>query len=402
VPGGRVPALRAWIVYSGAWAVISTLSWTTTVLYLVDVVGLTPLLLVLAGTALEVAYLLFEVPTGVLADAVSRRLSMVVAAAGAGVAMITVGLAPNVAVVLAGMGLWGLAWTFRSGAEDAWVADEVGPAALGRAFQVGAQVGRVAGLVGIAASVGLSLLDRRLPLLAAGVAALVLALWIALRMPEQSPAGERETTSPWRTARAGWRVVTSSTVLLLVLVVMVLTGAWSESWDRLWEALLILEVGFPGLDPAVWFGLLAAAALLLAAAVAQPLLPRLSGLGRVGLARLMAVLVVVVAVSVVAFATSGSLLAAVPAYLAVVVCRDLMEPLSLTFLNLTITDSARRATVLSLLNVGDSAGELAGGPAIGVVADVRGLRTALVVSALLLVPVAGLWAGLARRSRPAP
>jgi DHA3 family tetracycline resistance protein-like MFS transporter len=379
---------------------ISALSWTTTVLYLVEDVGLTPLLLVLAGTALEVAYLLFEVPTGVLADAVSRRLSMVVAAAGSGVAMITVGLAPNAAVVLAGMALWGLAWTFRSGAEDAWVADELGAAALGCAYQVGAQVGRVAGLAGIAAAVGLSLLDRRLPVLAAGVAALLLALWIALRLPEQSRiAAEQVTASPWRTARAGWRIVASSTVLLLLFVVMVLTGAWSESWDRLWEALLILEVGFPSLDPAVWFGLLAAAALLLAAVIVQPLLPSLSGLGRVGLARLMAVLVLAVGVSAVAFATSGSLLAAVPAYLAVVVCRDVMGPLSSTFLNLTITDSARRATVLSLLNVGDSAGELAGGPAIGVVADARGLRTALLLSALLLVPVVALWGGLAYRSQ---
>jgi hypothetical protein len=187
--------------------------------------------------------------------------------------------------------------------------------------------------------------------------------------------------------------------VLLLFVAVVLTGAWSESWDRLWEALLILEVGFPSLDPAVWFGLLAAAALLLAAVIVQPLLPSLSGLGRVGLARLMAVLVLVVGVSAVAFATSGSLLAAVPAYLAVVVCRDVMGPLSSTFLNLTITDSARRATVLSLLNVGDSAGELAGGPAIGVVADARGLRTALLLSALLLVPVVALWGGLAYRSQ---
>jgi hypothetical protein len=57
------------------------------------------------------------VPTGVVADLYSRTLSLVVAALLSGVAMIGIGALPEVGWILAAMVLWGLAWTFRSGAE---------------------------------------------------------------------------------------------------------------------------------------------------------------------------------------------------------------------------------------------------------------------------------------------
>ena len=49
--------------------------------YYVRVVGLQPLDLVLLGTVVLVAGLLFEVPTGVVADTYSRRLSVVIGVA---------------------------------------------------------------------------------------------------------------------------------------------------------------------------------------------------------------------------------------------------------------------------------------------------------------------------------
>jgi DHA3 family tetracycline resistance protein-like MFS transporter len=61
----------------------------------------------------------FEVPTGVIADRYSRKLSIVLAVFLSGVAMITIGAFPDVVAVTAAMALWGAAWTFRSGAEDA-------------------------------------------------------------------------------------------------------------------------------------------------------------------------------------------------------------------------------------------------------------------------------------------
>ena len=122
-----------WLVYAGVWSFVGALSWTTAAVYLIRDVGMSPLQLVLAGTALEVAYFLCEVPTGVLADLYSRRLSLIVSAVVSGIGMVLVGLAPSPTSVLLAMALWGLGWTFRSGAEDAWLADEVGADRFARA-----------------------------------------------------------------------------------------------------------------------------------------------------------------------------------------------------------------------------------------------------------------------------
>ncbi len=46
--------------------------------YQVTVVGLNPLQLVLVGTTLEAFLFIFEVPTGIVADVYSRRLSLVI------------------------------------------------------------------------------------------------------------------------------------------------------------------------------------------------------------------------------------------------------------------------------------------------------------------------------------
>src|SRR3954452_2236526 len=96
-------AMRTWMVYQGVWAFVSGFSWTTAVVYFLRDVHMTPLELVLAGTSLELAYFVFEVPTGVVADVYSRKLAMVVSAVLSGAAMIAIGAVPQVAAVLVGM-----------------------------------------------------------------------------------------------------------------------------------------------------------------------------------------------------------------------------------------------------------------------------------------------------------
>ena len=242
-----------WLVYAGVWAFVEALSWVTTPVYLIRDVGMSPLQLVLAGTALEVAYSLFEVPTGIVADLRGRRLSLVVAGVVMGAGMLLFGLVPHVAAVLAGMAVWGAGWTFRSGAEDAWLADESDPATMSSAYHRGAQVGRLARLLGFGVSVPLALADLALPVVVAGGVAVVLAALVAVAMPE------RGFTRPVRTggrlahglgtARAGAAVVRRTPVLLLVLGILLVLGAWQEGFDRLWEAhlleLLIDRHAFP-------------------------------------------------------------------------------------------------------------------------------------------------------------
>ncbi|MGH3112928.1 MAG: MFS transporter, partial [Gaiellaceae bacterium] len=75
----RLDAHRTWLLYSGASGLAMSTGWTVAAVYFVREVGMSPLELVLAGTALEVAYFLLEVPTAVVVDTYSRRASVVLA-----------------------------------------------------------------------------------------------------------------------------------------------------------------------------------------------------------------------------------------------------------------------------------------------------------------------------------
>ena len=59
-------------------ALLFSFIFTVNMLYQVTVVQLSPLQLVLVGTTLEASVFLFEIPTGVVADVKSRRLSIIV------------------------------------------------------------------------------------------------------------------------------------------------------------------------------------------------------------------------------------------------------------------------------------------------------------------------------------
>ena len=87
----------------------------------------------------------------------------------------------------------------------------------------------------------------------------------------------------------------------------------------------------------------------------------------------------IVGLLVFAFATSFAV--ALAAFWAARVVRSLAAPVHSTWLNANVEDSRVRATVLSMTNVFGSAGEWGGGPALGVVGNVFGIRVALAGSA---------------------
>jgi DHA3 family tetracycline resistance protein-like MFS transporter len=400
-----------WMAYRGVWGFVGTLSWTTAAVYFIRDVGMSPLELILTGTALEVAYFLFEIPTGIVADLHSRRLSLVIAAGVSGAAMLMVAAVPAFGWIAVAMALWGFGWTFRSGAEDAWLADELGHERLGAAYQRGAQVGRLTGLLGIAAAVALALVDLRLPFVLAGGTTLVLAVFLAVAMPEQGftrasrTSTGRALTAMGDTARQGTRLVRTTPILLLILVIFFFLGAFEEGFDRLWEAQLLLEVGLPPvgeLGDVAWFGILGAATLLLSFLVAAPLVSRLEALGGERLARLLLGLHAVLLACALGFAFAGSLVLAVTTYLGTAVVRDLTGPSLQTWLNGSITDSSVRATVLSITSVAGSFGEWGGGPMLGVVGNRFGVRWALAAGALLLVPTLVLFGRAVRHQGVEP
>ena len=409
-----------WLAYTGAWAFVGALSWVTTPVYLIREVGMSPLQLVLAGTALEVAYSVFEVPTGVVADLRGRRLSLVVAGVVMGAGMLLVGLVPHVAAVLAGMAVWGAGWTFRSGAEDAWLADETDPATMNRAYHRGAQVGRLARLLGLAAAAPLALVDLSLPVVVAGGVAVAVAVLVAVAMPERgfvrpertggrmahglattragagggaedpgAASGARHPAGPRRLA-GGLRPAVGGAP----------PGGRRGAGPVRARRRHLVQRDRGGRDhPVVRGGGPAGAAV--GAAVA------------LRLARLLLGMHVLLFLGAAAFAFAGSWWLAVAAYLATSVVRDLTGPPFRAWLNGSITDSSHRATVLSLTSIAGSAGEWGGGPALGLVGNVYGVRAALAAGAAMLLPTVGLFGRAVRhhgvepevataRFRPAP
>jgi DHA3 family tetracycline resistance protein-like MFS transporter len=368
--------------------------------YLVREVGLDPLQLILVGTVMEAAVFVFEIPTGVFADTFGRKRSIVVSLLLQGAAWSLVGLVPHFIPILVAWALWGFGWTFMSGAYEAWITDEVGSENVGPVFARGERWSYVGALVGLGAGVGIAAYDLSLSVVIAGATTVAVGLVVLVAMPEtgyrrRGPEEERPRVRDLvATASNGVRFARHSPLILLLLGTTLFAGAASEAFDRLREAHFIREVGLPeiwSLDPVVWFGLLGAASMVVGLVATSLLVRHFERATAGGLARVLFLFTAVGMVGFIAFGLAGSLALAVAASLTVSLSRSLTGPLYMTWLNQQITDSSVRATVISISGQADAIGQTAGGPALGVVGNVFGLRAALVVAGLVIAPVLGLY-----------
>jgi DHA3 family tetracycline resistance protein-like MFS transporter len=407
----RADPIRVWYLLQGGSALGDTLVWVIAPVYFVRTVGMSPLQLVLVGTFMELTVFAFEVPTGIVADVYSRRLSTVIGVLVMGLAIVFVGLVPEAWTVIVGWSVWGFGYTFTSGATDAWLADEIGVENVRPVYLRAAQLGRVVGLVAIGASVALALVSLRVPIVVGGAVFVALGLALAALMPETGfrPAPRDEAAGALQTmattGRAGARLVRRTPVLLLILAISASWGAWSEGYDRLGEAHLLRDVGLPsflGLSFVVWFGVIAAASLLLSIFVARPANRRLEHATRLTVTRVLLALDVMLIASVVVFGLAGAFWLALVAMLLTNVARGLAMPLFTSWLNQSITDSTVRATVMSITNQADAVGQWTGGPAIGWIGNAYGIRAALVAGASLLSPAVALYARALRHGGREP
>ena len=193
--------MRAYPLYlliRGVNAFAGTTAFTLSQVFQMQNAGLGPLQLLLAGTAMEVVCLVAQVPTGVLADVYSRRLPVVTGYLVMGAGALVWVVAPTFAGILAGTMLWGVGCICVDGAEEAWIADEVGDARAGAVFTRATQVGQLSAIAGIVASVALGTVHLGLPIAVGGTAWLVLGGYLAVRMPEHRPPRSTMDTRPAR------------------------------------------------------------------------------------------------------------------------------------------------------------------------------------------------------------
>lgn len=402
---GRRPinASRAYLAFDSSWSLLHAISFTLLLVYQVQTAHLTPLQLVLVGTVMEATCFLAEIPTGIVADLYSRRLSMLIGAVVVGVGIGIQGLVPSFVPILIGNVVWGVGYTFLSGAGEAWISDEVGPDAVQPVFTRAEQLTLAASVLGTVAAGALGLVDLRLPMIIAGCGYLVVALIMAPLMPEvgfaPTPRAERDSFRHMRRLMVdGLRASRRRGVVRSFLIIALLTGISSEVFDRLWTAHILQDFRLPsvaGLDqPALWFTGFALAGRLIAlvsSLVANRLAARrLNALHPAGL---MGLLILIQVVGVAGFALSGSLGVALAAMWVRNAAQTVAAPIRSAWLARNVA-SESRATTISLTSQADAIGQVIGGPPLGALATRTSIPVAMIVSAVLLLPASAVYARL--------
>ena len=367
---------------------------TVNLIYQAETVGLNPLQLVLVGTVLEAAVFIGEIPTGIVADIYSRRLSVVIGLVLTGLGFVIEGSFALFSTVLLAQVVWGLGFTFISGAKEAWIADEIGEKLAPEMFLRGSQAGHLGALAGIGLSVILASMELRYAVIGGGVLFVLLGLVMAGGMPEAHfSRAKPEDRSSWASMadqlRGGIRVVRQRPTLMTILAVMLLFGMFSESYDRLWTPHLLASFEFPvlwNLQPVVWFGIISAVSLFLSVFAIEGIKRNLDTGNDKIVTRLLVGVHGLILVSVVVFALSSEFAVALAAVWTLGIMRGVMAPLMTIWTNRQI-DSPHRATVLSISSQADAIGQIAGGPVLGAIATARTMATALAGGSALLIPI---------------
>ena len=365
---------------------------------MVEVAGLDPLQMVLVGTALELAVFLFEIPTGVVADAVSRRLSVIIGHALVGVGFFIIVLWPTFPMIILSQVIWGFGYTFISGAYAAWLTSELGVSRANEAFLRGSQLSHAASFVGIALAVGLAHVALALPIAVGsiGLVLLALAMYVFMREDHFRPLAteDRET---WEAMRgvflAGVAEIRLRPVLVLMLMITFVFGMFSEGIDRLFTPYLIEQFEFPELgelDSVVWWGIIAAMANLFGLAATTIARRRLDLEDQLKLTNVLSLCLLGISALVLLLANLNSFGLVLACYWLIGALRSAYGPIMTAWLNRLFPDSSR-ATLFSIYGQADAVGQTAGGPVIGVLARQIGIAFALGVSALSLLPTLPLF-----------
>ena len=387
------PALRLYIGLAVTSSLLSAAFFTIAPIYRIQEAGLTPLQLVLVGTVMEATVLVFELPTGIVADNVSRKRSVVIGVTITGIAFVLEGAIADVRTILVASALWGFGWTFISGALDAWITGEVGDEQGRDAILRSRQWSRVGAMVGIVAGGGLGLVAIRLPLLGAGVLLALVGVSLLAVMPEDGfePAPRGHT---WRTTMAttftdGIASLRGRPLLLVLLIAAVVGGMASEGFDRLWEAHFILDIGLPDLtveSAVVWIAAIRVASLLLGVASLELVRRRVDFDDHRNVSMALGAIVFMRMIGMAVFALAGGFWLALAFYFVGRQGAAAEDPIYTAWLATSVPQKVR-ATVLSMWGQLDAMGQVVGGPVVGIIGSRASIGAALMVSAIVLAPL---------------
>jgi MFS family permease len=284
MPVEAAKLVRRYYAFAGTYTLAASIIWGINTLFLLDA-GLSVPQVFVANAAFSVGTVVFEIPTGVVADTVGRRtsflLSLVVLAAST---LAYVGLAEvggGVVAFSAVSVMMGLGFTFYSGAVEAWFVDGVRAlgydGAIDTIFARGQIVGGAAMLVGTVGGGVLGQIDLAIPFL---VRAGLLIILLGMAFIGMHDIGFQARSVTLRTvpaeansiARTGIRVGWSSRPLRLVMVAgAIQSGFFMWAWYA-WQPYFLELLD----EDAVWVAGVVAALLAIALIVGNTLVTVIS------------------------------------------------------------------------------------------------------------------------------
>jgi DHA3 family tetracycline resistance protein-like MFS transporter len=370
-----------------------SMMFVVTSLYEATVAGLTPVQLILVGTALEVSAFVFEVPTGIVADVYSRKLSIIIGYLLMGIGFLVEGFFPSFLPILLAQVIWGLGYTFTSGATQAWITDEVGEEDANRLFLRGTQVGLFASLLGMGAAMLVGANNVALPLRVGSLGVMLIGFALAFIMPETgfhpTPREDRNTWQHmWHTFHQGVKAVRSKPRLMNIVFIGLFYGLYSEGFDRLWVKHLLDHFELPvifGNNQVAFFAVLRVASTLLTILAVRFVEKRVDATSPLAIGRAVLVVTGTIAVTLIGFAISPFLFLSLGFYIVISVLRNVQIPLQTAWVNQKL-DPQVRATVHSMFGQVDAIGQTLGGPVVAMIASVASAVASLVTSGLLLLP----------------
>ena len=381
------------VFHQGYWLVAS--------LYLVVNAHLSVFQLVFLGTVMGVTLMLSDIPAGVWADSVSRKWPLVIAHMFLGAGMVMTGLVTAFPLLLVTQVLWGLGWAFLSGADVAWVTDELDRpdliarvlAASARWNLLGAATGMIVfGVLGWATSLATAIV-------VSGVAMAALGLFVATRFTEHNftPTREQRWSASLSIFRRGVSLARRDHEIMLVLAATMIVNGASEV-GRLFPKRLV-DLGFPqDPEPVVWFTALGILSLTLGVVALRIVEARIDGVGVARRIYALACFVGVLGLIVLADAPNA-LTGSTGVLLVSGIAFTVTRAVSVIWVNRRTTSDVR-ATVHSFLSQAESIGEIFGGFALAVLARATSISVALMTSGVLIA-CAGAMVARSRADRAA-
>ncbi|ARU40534.1 hypothetical protein CCB80_05030 [Armatimonadetes bacterium Uphvl-Ar1] len=364
-------------------------------IYFIKEANLNDFQLVILGTIFEITIFLGEVPTGVIADVYSRKLSVTLSYLLAGVAFLITGLSTPFALLALGAVVWGISETFLSGAREAWIADELTAVtpeiSADQAFISGNQYSLAGRFIGVWAAFGFSFISLRASILAGAVAFLILGVVYLLLATEKgfhrAPDHTHNFGDLVQTLKDGFNLIKTRAALVAVVLTTMFVGFSSEAMDRLWQKRFLDSFPLPTLfnNPEGIWALLQSGVMLGTIIVLAIVNRAKTELPPLKILQIILGLVISIAAGMIVFGWAEIFPVVICAFFAVRIARRALDPLIKAWLNRR-AESNVRATVLSFAGQAHSFGEILSGPVLGSISQVAGFRWAMLASSALLLP----------------